>query len=77
MKKNCLKREKDLRDKKPSVVGLAEGSYQGDGSDVFIATAESLSNLDWILDSDCSFYMSLVREHFDTCQPCVIGTVNT
>ena len=42
MKKNCLKRKKDLRDQKPSVVGLAEGSHQGDGGDVFLATAESL-----------------------------------
>jgi len=48
------------------VAGVVEGSHLGDGGDVFLATSESLGTLDWILDSDCLFHMSLVREHFDT-----------
>ena len=51
MKKNCPKRKKDLRDEKPSVVGVVEGSHLGDGGDVFLATAESPGKSDWILDS--------------------------
>jgi len=41
MKKDCLKRKKDLRDEKPSVVGVAEGSSLFDGGDVFLTTARS------------------------------------
>jgi len=76
MKSNWSKGKGDLRDEKPSIVGLTEGSHQGDGGDVFLATAESPGKFDWILDSDCLFHMSLVREHFDACQPCVVGVAN-
>ena len=58
MKRNYPKRKNDLRDKKPSVVGVAEGSHLGDGGDVFLVTAESPGKLDRILDSNCSFHMS-------------------
>jgi len=75
MKKDCPKRKKDLRDEKPSV-GVAEGSSLCDGGDVFLPTAESPGKSDWILDSGCSFHMYLVREHFDTYQPCEKGIVN-
>jgi len=37
MKKDCPKRKKDLRDEKPSIVGVAEGSRLFDASDVFLA----------------------------------------
>jgi len=70
MKWNCPKRKKDLRDEKPSVVGVAKGSHLGGGGDVFLATAESLGKSYWILDSGCSFQICLVREHFDTYQRC-------
>ena len=76
MKKDCPKRKKVLRDEKPSVVGVAEGSSLYDGGDVFLATDESPGKSNWILDSGCSFHMSAVREHFDTYQPCEKGTVN-
>ena len=76
MKWNCPKRKKDLRDEKPSVVGVAGGSHLGDRGDVFLATAESSGKSDWILDSGCSFDICSVREHFDTYQRCEKGTVN-
>ena len=41
MKRNCPKRKKDLRDEKPSVVGVQEGSDLGDGGDLVLATSES------------------------------------
>ena len=41
MKRNCSKRKKNLRDEKPTVAGVAEGSHLGDGGDVFLASAES------------------------------------
>jgi len=66
----------DRRDEKPSVAGVVEGLHLGDTGDVFLAIAELSGKSDWILDSNCSLHMSSVREHFDTCQPCVIGTVN-
>ena len=47
------KRKKDLRDEKPLIVGVAEGSNLFDGGDVFFATSESPKNSNWILDSDC------------------------
>jgi len=62
MKRNFLKRNKDLRYAKPLVVGVTEGSHLGYGGDVFLATAESLGKSDRILDSDCSFHMPSVRE---------------
>jgi len=40
-KRNCSKRKKDLRDEKPSVVGVQEGSDLGDGGDLVLATSES------------------------------------
>jgi len=67
MKKICLKRKKDLRDEKQSVVGVAKSSHQGDVVVVFLATGKSPGKSDFILDSDCSFQMSSVREHFDMC----------
>ena len=67
MKRNCPKKKKDLRDEKPSVVGVAEDSHLADGGDVLLATTESLRKEDWILDSDFSFHMSSVRECFDLC----------
>jgi len=67
MKRNCPKRKKDLTDKKPSVVGVAEGSHLGCKGDVFLTTAESPRRAYWILDSNFSFHMSSVREHFDLC----------
>jgi len=66
MKRNCPKKKKDLRDEKPSVVGVTEDSHLADGGDVFLATTESLGK-DWILDSDFSFHISSVTEHFDLC----------
>ena len=68
MKRNCPKRKNDLRDEKPSVVGVVEGSHRGDGANVFLATAESSGKSEWILDSGCSFDICSVREHFDTYQ---------
>jgi len=41
MKRDCPKRQKDMRVGKPSVAGVVEGSHQGDSGDVFLATAES------------------------------------
>ena len=41
MKRDCPKRQKDLRAEKPSVVGVVEGSHVGDRGDVFLATTES------------------------------------
>ena len=76
MKRNSPKRMKDPRDEKPSVVGVAEGLHLGDGGDVFLATVESPGKSNWILDSDYSFRMSSVKEHFDASQPCAIGTAN-
>jgi len=75
MKKDYPKRRKDLRDEKPSV-GVAEGSSLFDRGGVFLATTEIPEMLDWILYPGCSFYMSLVREHFYTYQPCEKGIVN-
>jgi len=46
MKRNCPNRKKDLRDEKPSVVGVAEVLHLGDGDDVFLATTESPRKLD-------------------------------
>ena len=37
---------------------------------------ESPAKSNWILDSDCSFHMCLIREHFHTCQSCEKGTIN-
>ena len=68
MKRNCLKRKKDLRDEKPSVVGVAEGSHLSDGGDIFLVTAESSGKSDWILDSNCSFHICSIKGHFDTYQ---------
>jgi len=67
MKRNCPKRNKDLRDERPSAIEVTEGSQLGDGDDVFLAGIERPERSNWILDSDCSFHMSSVREHFDTC----------
>ena len=61
MKRNCLKRKKDLRYGKPSVVGVAEGSHLGDRGNVFLAIAESPGKSDWILDSGYSFHMCSIR----------------
>jgi len=52
MKRNRLKRQKDLRNEKPLVVTVVEGSHLGDGGDVFSATVESPRKSDWILNSD-------------------------
>ena len=76
IKRDYPKRKKDLRDEKPSVVGVAEGSNLFDGGDVFLATSKSPAKSDWVLDSGCSFHMCSVREHFDTYQRCEKGTVN-
>jgi len=67
MKRNCPKRKKDLRDTKPSIVGVPESSHPGDVGDAFLATTESPGKPDCILDSDCLSHISSVREHFDTC----------
>jgi len=76
MKRDCPKRKKDLRDEKPSVVGVAEGSNLFDGGEVFQATSESPEKSDKILDFGYSFHMCSVREHFDTYQPYENGTMN-
>ena len=76
MKKGCPKRKKVLRDEKPSVMGVAEGSSLYDGGDVSLATAESPRKSNWILHLGCSFHMCSVIEHFDTYQPCEKGIVN-
>ena len=67
MKRNCPKRKKDLRDTKPSVVGVAKGPHLGDEGDVFLATVKSQRRSDWRFDSDCSFHMPSVRVDFVTC----------
>ena len=46
MKRDYPKRKKDLRDKKPPVVGVTEGSYLGGGGDIFLVTAERPGMLD-------------------------------
>jgi len=76
MKRNYLKRQKDLRNEKPLVVTVVEGSHLGDGGDVFPATVESPRKSDWILNSDYSFHISSAKEHFDMSQPYAIGNVN-
>ena len=53
IKMDYPKRKKDLRDEKPLIVGVAEGSNLFDGGDLFLATSESPKNSNWILDSDC------------------------
>ena len=42
MKMHCPKSKKDLREKKSSVAGIAEGSDLFNEGDVFLATAKSL-----------------------------------
>ena len=76
MKRNCPKWKKDFRDEKPSAVGVTEGLYPGDGGDIFREPTESPGKSKSILDSDCQFHRSLVREHFGMCQLCVISTAN-
>ena len=76
MKRNCPKRKKDLRDEKPSIIGVAEGSHLGDGGDVFVATTKSPGKSNWILDSGYSFYMCSVRGQFNTYQQCEQGAIN-
>jgi len=46
MKKDSLKRTQNLRDEKPLVVGVAEGSSLFDGGDIFLVTAKSPGKLD-------------------------------
>jgi len=75
MKRDCLTRKKDLRDDKPSVVGVAKGSNLFNRGGMFLAIAESLGKSDWILDSGHLFHKCSVREHFDTYQPCKKGNV--
>ena len=41
MKRYCLKRKKDLRDEKPSIVGAVKGSNLFEGGGIFLATSES------------------------------------
>jgi len=67
MKRNCPKKKKDLRDEKPFVVGVAKDSHLADRGDVFLATTECPGKADWILDSNFSFCINSVREHFDLC----------
>ena len=64
MRQICPKQKKGMRDENPSLVGLKEGSHLGDGGDVFPAAAKLRGKSDKILDSDCLFHMSSVREHF-------------
>jgi len=72
MKRNFSKRKKDLRDEKKSIVGVVEGLHLDDRGVVFLATTENSRKSNRILDSDCSFHMSSIREHFDMCRPHVI-----
>ena len=63
MKRDRPKRKEDLRDEKPSVVGVTESSNLFNGGDVFLATTKSLGESDWILDSGDLFHMYSVREY--------------
>ena len=59
--KNCPKQKKDLRDEKPSLVRVAEGLTYLMEMAYFLVSVESPRKLDWILDSNCSFYMCSIR----------------
>jgi len=76
MKRDCPKRKNDLRDVKPSVVEVTEGSNQFDGVDAFLPTTESPEKSYWILDSSCLSHMCSISEHFDTYQRCEKDIVN-
>jgi len=41
MKRDCPMRKKDLRDEKPSVMGIAEGSNLFNRTNIFMATTKS------------------------------------
>ena len=76
MKRNCPKGKKDLKDEKPSIVGVVEDSNLFNGGSIFLAGSESLEKSYWTFDSGCSFHMFSVREHFYTYQPCEKCVVN-
>ena len=42
MKRNCPKGKKNLKDEKPSIVGVIEGSNLFNGGSIFFAGFESL-----------------------------------
>jgi len=65
-----------LKDKKPSVVGIAKSLNLFNTGDVFLASAETLGRSACILDFDCSFHMCSATEYFYTYQPCEKCIVN-
>jgi len=67
MIRDCQKR-KGLRDEKPSVVRVIEGSNLFDKGDIFLVTNESPGKSNRILNFGCLFHMYSVKEHFDTYQ---------